>query len=77
MQSSDERASSLPGVDTSPTTLAQELLVACKRGQGTGEYEVALAELTETELRRVREDRATALAFWEGVIERLAHQRAG
>jgi hypothetical protein len=52
------------GTDGSPTALAQDLLVACKRGDSTGAYRTALAEATDTNLRRVRADRRTALAFW-------------
>lgn len=48
----------------SPTALAQELLAAVKRGADPEPYERALAELDDGALREVREDRATALAFW-------------
>ena len=48
----------------SPTTLAQELLVATKRGDDTEPYESALATLDDADLETVREDRDTALAFW-------------
>ena len=46
------------------TQSAQELLVACKCGDVADEYERTLAEASDTDLRRVREDRDTALAFW-------------
>jgi len=47
-----------------PTELAQELLAATRRGADSEPYERALAELDDGALRPVREDRATALAFW-------------
>ncbi|MFB6250811.1 MAG: DUF547 domain-containing protein [Halobellus sp.] len=50
--------------DESPTALARDLLVACKRDDATDQYRSALAELTDDELRRVGADRETALAFW-------------
>ncbi len=50
--------------DDSPTSLAQDLLVACKRGEPTDRYRAALAEATDDDLRRVREDRRAGLAFW-------------
>jgi hypothetical protein len=50
--------------DLSPTELAQELLVATKRGDDPSPYERALAALDDDALRPVREDRATALSFW-------------
>jgi hypothetical protein len=53
-----------PADDLSPTTLAQELLVATKRGADPTSYERALAALDYDALRPVREDRATALSFW-------------
>jgi hypothetical protein len=56
--------SSTPDVDGSPTTLAQALLDACRRGAPTDGYRTALAEATDEDLRRVRTDRETALAFW-------------
>ena len=52
------------GDDGSPTTLAQDLLVACKRGEPTEQYRTALAETTDDDLRRVREEPQTAVAFW-------------
>lgn len=57
----DDHGGSVP---EDPTTLAQELLVACKRGAATGGYERALAGVDDDALAGVREDRATALAFW-------------
>jgi len=51
-------------VDLSPTDLARELLVATKVGDDPLPYERALADSDEDTLREVREDRATALAFW-------------
>lgn len=48
----------------SPTELAQQLLVACRRDEATEPYTDALAELTDEELTDVRTDRETALAFW-------------
>jgi hypothetical protein len=50
--------------DLSPTELAQELLVATKRGDDPGPYERRLADLGDDALRPVREDRAAALSFW-------------
>jgi hypothetical protein len=50
--------------DLSPTALAQELLLATKRGDDPTPYEGALAALDDDALRSVREDRATALSFW-------------
>lgn len=50
--------------DLSPIALSQRLLEACKRGDPTGQYASALASLDDADLRRVREDRQTALAFW-------------
>jgi hypothetical protein len=50
--------------EDSPTALAQGLLLACKRGERTDGYLAALAALNDDDLRRVRTDRATALAFW-------------
>jgi hypothetical protein len=50
--------------DDSPTSLAQDLLVACKRGEPTDRYRAALAGATDGDLRRVREDREAGLAFW-------------
>ncbi|RLM95268.1 DUF547 domain-containing protein [Haloarcula sp. Atlit-7R] len=51
-------------LDTSPTTLAQDLLVACKRGDPTQRLRAALAALNDGDLRPLRTDRRTALAFW-------------
>ncbi|MFC7078573.1 DUF547 domain-containing protein [Haloarcula halophila] len=51
-------------LDPSPTTLAQDLLVACKRGDPTHELRAALAALDDDDLRPLRTDRQTALAFW-------------
>lgn len=56
--------SSTPGVDSTPTALAQDLLVACRRGDPTERYRTALAEATDADLHRIREDRRTGLAFW-------------
>lgn len=50
--------------DTSQTALAQNLLVACKRGEPTDRYRDALAAIDDGDLRQVRTDRRTALAFW-------------
>lgn len=50
--------------DLSATALAQELLVATKRGDDPEPYERALAALDDEALETVREDRTTALAFW-------------
>ena len=49
---------------STPTTLARQLLVACKRGTATEGYASALAALDDDALKRVRTDRETALAFW-------------
>jgi len=51
-------------LDASPTTLAQDLLVACKRGDPTQKFRAALAALDDSDLRPLRRDRRTALAFW-------------
>lgn len=51
-------------LDGPPTTLARELLVACKRGNTTDTHRAALAELSDDDLAAVRTDRRTALAFW-------------
>jgi len=59
-----EAASSTAADEDSPTELAQGLLVACKSGTPTDRYETALVEATGDDLRRVREERRTALAFW-------------
>jgi hypothetical protein len=50
--------------DLSPAELARELLVATKVGDDPAPYERALAAADDETLREVREDRATALAFW-------------
>ncbi|MDT3437271.1 DUF547 domain-containing protein [Haloarcula sp. 1CSR25-25] len=52
------------GSDTSPTALARDLLVACKRGDSTASLRATLAALDDSALRPLREDRRTALAFW-------------
>ncbi|MEF8828858.1 MAG: DUF547 domain-containing protein [Haloarcula sp.] len=52
------------GRDRLPTTLAEDLLVACKRGDSTDSLRAALAALDDSDLRPLREDRRTALAFW-------------
>jgi hypothetical protein len=65
MGRSTERApSSTPEEDASPTRLARDLLLACKRGDSTGQYRSALAEATDTDSRQIREDRQAGLAFW-------------
>ena len=51
-------------LDATPTTLAQELLVACKRGDPTDTHRDALAKLSDDDLASVRTDRRAALAFW-------------
>ncbi|MCQ4334171.1 DUF547 domain-containing protein [Natronomonas sp. F2-12] len=56
--------SSVAVPDTDPAALAQNLLVACKQGEGTDRYRTALAEATDDDLRPVRADRSTALSFW-------------
>jgi len=60
------KAQSSPATEhkDSPTTLAQDLLVACKRGDSTADLRAALAALDDGDLRPLREDRETALAFW-------------
>ena len=63
-RSTEQARSSAPERDGSPTTLAQDLLVACKRGDSTERYRTALAEATDADLRQVRADRQTGLAFW-------------
>jgi hypothetical protein len=52
------------GPGRSPTALARGLLLACKRGERTDAYVSTLAALDDADLRRVRTDRETALAFW-------------
>jgi len=58
-----ERASSAES-DPTPTMLARALLLACKRGEPTETYRTALAAAADADLRDVREDRQTGLAFW-------------
>ncbi len=53
-----------PSADRSPTALAEELLVAHRRGDPTDRYRTALADATDGAFDRVRNDRRTALAFW-------------
>ena len=53
-----------PPSDRSPTAAASDLLLACKLGEPTGRHVAALADATDAELRPVRTDRRTALAFW-------------
>jgi hypothetical protein len=48
----------------SPTKLAQELLIACKRTESTEPHRQRLADLTDEQLHRVRTDHRTGLAFW-------------
>jgi len=50
--------------DWSPTRLVRALLVACKTGESTAAYERALDDASDADLRGVREDHDTALAFW-------------
>ncbi|MFB6175658.1 MAG: DUF547 domain-containing protein, partial [Halobaculum sp.] len=59
-----DRRSGVGIEDQTPTELAQTLLVACRRDEATEPYTDALAAATEDDLAAVREDRATALAFW-------------
>ena len=56
--------SSAPDEDAAATVLAQDLLVACKRGDETDRYRTALANMSEEALRSVRTDHRTALSFW-------------
>jgi hypothetical protein len=58
------QATSASGIDGSPPTLAEDLLVACKRGDPTDRYRAALAGATDDDLRRIREGRRAGLAFW-------------
>ena len=53
-----------PPADRSPVAAAEDLLVACKLGDPTAAFEAALADATDADLRPVRTDRRTALAFW-------------
>ena len=64
VRSTEQATSSTLEGESSPTTLAQDLLVACKCGDSTDRYRTALAEATNADLRQVREDRRTGLAFW-------------
>ncbi|MFQ3284854.1 MAG: hypothetical protein ACI9TI_002132 [Natronomonas sp.] len=64
MSSTEQTGSSATTLDDPPATLAQNLLVACKRGDSTERYRDALARATETDLERVRENRQVGLAFW-------------
>jgi hypothetical protein len=63
-RASEHGASPPPSSDVTATTLAQDLLLACKRGNPIEQYRTALADATDTALRPVRERRETALAFW-------------
>jgi len=51
-------------LNTSAITLAQDLLVACKRGDPTQKLRAALAALDDGDLRPLRMNRRIALAFW-------------
>lgn len=53
--------------DLSPVACARELLVAVRTGDDTGPYREALAAAGHADLAPLREDRATALAFWTNV----------
>jgi hypothetical protein len=65
MESGTTRAEGrAPDVPDSPTALAEELLLACKRGDPTRRYRRALAEATDDELAVLRTERRAALAFW-------------
>jgi hypothetical protein len=59
-----EVGAATPPSDRSPVAVAEDLLVACKLGEPTAAYEAALAAATDADLRPVRDDRRTALAFW-------------
>lgn len=59
-----EAPSSAAEPDSTPTALARDLLLACKRSEPTARYRAALAEADDTDLQRVRADRRTGLAFW-------------
>lgn len=59
-----EVAPEAPAEGRSPTALAKEVLVATKRGDDPDPHERVLADADEAALEAVREDRATALAFW-------------
>jgi len=56
--------SATPPSDRSPVAAAEDLLLACKLGTPTERHAAALADATDADLRPVREDRRTALAFW-------------
>ena len=56
--------STTPPSDRSPVAVADALLAACKLGEPTEPYTAALADATDADLRPVRSDRRTALAFW-------------
>jgi hypothetical protein len=58
------QAAATASVGDSPTALARDLLVACKRGDSTDGLRAALAALDDGDLQPLREDRRTALAFW-------------
>jgi hypothetical protein len=58
------RATAVTVPDLTPTEATQELLVAYKRGDDPDPYLAALAGFDEADLRPLREDRRTALAFW-------------
>jgi hypothetical protein len=64
MARSTAEPSSTPPADGAPTALARDLLVACKRGDPTDPYRAALADVTRADLREVRTDRRTGMAFW-------------
>ena len=53
-----------PGADRSPMAVAEDLLVAYRLGEPTGRHAAALARATDADLRPIRRDRRTALAFW-------------
>jgi hypothetical protein len=59
-----ETGSATPPSDRSPVAAAEDLLLACKLGESTERHASALADATDADLRPVREDRRTALAFW-------------
>ena len=61
---SPESGPPAPGADRSPTTIAEDLLVACRLEESTDRYAATLADATDADLRPIREDRRTALAFW-------------
>ena len=53
-----------PPSDRSPVAVAEALLAACRSGEPTEPQAAALADATDADLRPVRSDRRTALAFW-------------